>query len=60
MISLDITITLPDELASRAEAQGLLTPESLGQMMLQNLPASARLTNYSRLWIVSSLSDIAI
>ena len=49
MISLDITITLPDELASRAEARGLLTPESLGQMMLQNLPASARLTNYSRL-----------
>ena len=29
MVSLDITITLPDELASEARALGLLTPEWL-------------------------------
>ena len=33
MVSLDITITLPDELAIEAQARGLLTSESLQQLI---------------------------
>lgn len=33
MVSLDITLTLPDELAQQAHAKGLLTPQSLEQLI---------------------------
>lgn len=33
MVSLDITITLPDELAQQAKAKGLLTPQAIEQLI---------------------------
>lgn len=33
MVSLDITITLPDDLAAEAKARGLLTPEALQRLI---------------------------
>jgi len=33
MVSLDITITLPDELVVEARARGLLTPQAIQQMI---------------------------
>lgn len=43
MVSLDITITLPDELASEARARGLLAPEALQQMIDVELARQRRI-----------------
>lgn len=45
MVSLDITITLPDELAYEARARGLLTPESLQQLLDAELARQRRVDN---------------